>query len=294
MIYNEALLLAQTVLQADLDLIVFGPQGCGKTALCQELAADAPLLHAVELKSENLTLLRSQVANAPAVIIENADTATLQFLKPFLSTRSVLGARFDCRFLITAAEELSLEGVAKIRLAPLEATGWLAWAQKNRIHPALRLLVENDERILTRHNPRTLEALSRLLSAKPSNKSLRAAIESLLGSDEIALAALLSAMSEPAPAAVNNDESFLIEKARTGTRENVDRFEHELIEELKNNPNKEKTHRLIHYLQEVTPGEAVRILTPLIDNAKAQESLGAALADPKIRALIDAALREFL
>lgn len=293
MIHSEAAALAKTVLKSGLDVFFFGPEGCGKTQLCRSLDAKAPLLNAAELKADNLVLLRSLATAAPVVILENIEAQNLLFLRPFLASRTLLGTPFECRFLITAREDHPLEGAAHIRLAPIEASAWLVWAQENRIHPALRLLVENDERILARHSPRRLENLSKLLSARPSNRSLRAAIESVLGNDEAALLALLSAMSEPASPFESNEEA-IVEKARTGTEENARRFETELIAQFKAGPGKEAELRLLHYLREAPPKEAVKLLGGLIDAPKAQAALERVLADPAVRKLIDAALGELL
>lgn len=293
MMHAEAALLAENVLKAGLDLVLWGPQECGKTTLCRQLAPEAPLLHATELGHENMALFRSLVGNTPVLIVENADAKTVQFLKPFLDTRTALGMRFECRFLMTAREDFALEGASHIRLAPIEAQGWLLWAQKNRIHPALRLLVENDERILARHGGRKLEALSKLLSARPSNKSLRASIESVLGNDEAALLALLSAMSEPVFQSGSSEEA-LVEKARTGTQENVRRFESELLEGIKNGPTKETELRFIHYLKEAPAKEVVMMLSSLIDSPKAQSALAHALSDAAVKSAIDSLLRELL
>ncbi|MGE4295765.1 MAG: hypothetical protein AB7E49_08705 [Campylobacterales bacterium] len=294
MMHEEAALLAQTALKAGLDLAVFGPEGCGKTTLCRQLSPQAPILHAQELSNENLSLLHARIANAPAVIIENADGKTAQFLKPFLATRTLLGARFECQFLITSVEALPLEATAKIRLAPIETTAWLLWARQNRIHPALRALVENDERTLLRHPPRRLEALSRLLSARPSGRSLRAAIVSVLGDDETALVALLSAMNEPFDNDDSKDEERLIEKALSGTQETVQRFENDLIETLKAGPSRELEIRFVNYLRQTSANEAIALLSQLIENPKNQKSLEYILADAGVRSLIDEALGQLL
>ncbi|MDR2639222.1 MAG: hypothetical protein LBC09_05240, partial [Helicobacteraceae bacterium] len=194
---DEAFETLSALLKAGVDCAITGEAQSGKTTLARALAPEAPIIHGFELAGEYLGAIGSRLFDARVAIVENAAQESVKLLEPLLATRTILGKAFDCRFIVTARQELALKGCAAIKLSAIDAKEWLKWAEQTRAHPALIALVQSDPTFLSRRDLRTIEALSKVLSARPSAKTLDKTLGAMLGDDKDAIAALTESMSAP-------------------------------------------------------------------------------------------------
>ena len=279
---EQARELLEGFLKAGVDCVISGETQSGKTSLARAVAPEAPIIHNFELAGDYLGAVRSRLISSKRVIVENATQEGAKFLEPLLATRTILGGAFDATFIVTTRQNLILDGCASIKLSAIEAGDWLKWAKASRIHPALIALVEESSAFLKRHELKTIEALSKLLCARPSAKTLESAIGAMLGEDKEAIAFLSENVSAPIDS---------LDGVYTSTDENVKAYESALIEKIKTDPSKEDVSRFAQYIYasaQNRPKEAISLLTELLSSRKAADALDQILSDKRVQKIIDA------
>ncbi|MDR1912741.1 MAG: hypothetical protein LBQ52_10425 [Helicobacteraceae bacterium] len=282
----EAYELLKGFLKAGVDCAIIGEAQSGKTALARSLAPAAPILRASEVSNEYLGAIRSLLIDADIAIIENAAKENALFLEELLSVRAILGTPFECRFIITSRQNLTIDAIATINLDAIAPQEWLKWARSAHIHPALISLAADDPAFLSRHHFRSIEALSRVLSARPSIKTLEATIGSILGDDLAARSTLAEFIAAPIES---------LEHIRASTDENAKAYESAFIERLKTKPKLEDCQRFARHvasLAQSEPKEALELLKELLKSQKAAEALETTLKEPSVQKMIDKTIQE--
>jgi hypothetical protein len=282
----EARELLEGFLKAGVDCVITGEAQSGKTSIARALAPEAAILHGFELTNEYLGAIRSIVNSSKTIVVENAAQENMKLLEQILSTRTILGAAIDCRFIVTTRESLPLEGCAIVKLSPITPEEWIERAKRSKIHPAIIALVEEDHKFLSRHDLKTIEALSKVLSARPSVKTLAKTLSAMLGKDEEAIAVLAANISAPISS---------LDQICSSTDENAKAYESVFLETIKTNPKKEEIARFSEYISSLAatkPKEALSALKSLLNGAKAADALEKVLSEKSVRDMIDVAIEE--
>jgi hypothetical protein len=277
-------MLLEHALQSRIDVLLFGPAASGKSALAREIVPKAPLLHGEELCEANRVLLRSLGQSEAVIVVENITASQYRFLQPILTSRSILGAKLKCTFLLTTREPFSFEeGIALgLNVPPIEA-----WISHSGAHPALTALIETYPALYEKLGLRRLDTLSRMLNSRPSEQILKEAIAAIIGEENEAVEALSNAILqkpaplEPAPSAPDSSVFHT-------TKEQADRHAEALIEKLQAGGG--NTNALLAHLRALRPEAAVGLLAQILHASRAQEALEGILKDPAIRSQIDTLL----
>jgi hypothetical protein len=278
---GEAIETLNGFIKARVDCAIIGETQSGKIALARTVAPNAPIVHGFELSNDYLSAIRSRLVSSKIVIVKNLTQESAKLLEPILATRTIFGERFDCVFIITSRQNLAIEGCATLKLSPIDADEWLRWAKKTRVHPALITLAEEDKTFLSRHNLRTIDALSKTLSARPSAKTLDKAIGAFLGEDKEAIVALVTSLSAPISS---------LSEVQIATYENAKAYENAFMESIKTDPSADDISRFVEYISSIAsdaPTEALNLLRGLLNSQKAAHALEKILKEKRAQEIID-------
>ncbi|MDR3347361.1 MAG: hypothetical protein LBN32_01970 [Helicobacteraceae bacterium] len=269
--FATAAALLENLLKAKVDVIIQAEKGRGKTALIRKVRKNAPILHARELKEEYLGMLRSIAADNETIAIENASSATAEFLAPILATRAVLGMAFDTHFLITTRENITLDGVCKIALDPISADDYIDYAEQNQIHPSIINAIKNDENIFSRHLPSDFNTLSKLLYSRLDERYVELCISAIVGDDGDLIAAI--AGTKDKKNAISNEGALNYEK--------------ELLSAVLNKSDKELEDRFMDYIKSIEANSALKMIAQLLNSPNSQRLVERALKEKDMRKTLD-------
>ena len=271
-----------------LPVLLYGHSGFGKTGFSKSTFPKAKLIHNHEL-DESYTFLNSVIKQKEVIIIENISEKNIHKLLAVLHNKILFSEPINNFFIITSQINFpNLVGLLKIEFPKPDKNAWILWAEQNRIHPLIiRETIE--KKLLNKYTPRQLEELSTLLHGGVHSELLDLLISTLIGND----LTLIEAIKEGYDHNINFDSVISLEsgdfinKIRQTSSENVDKFNHNLLEEIKFDESIISREKLIAYLTTIDNKKSFELLAGLLNNSESYTYLNELLQVPQIRLKLD-------
>lgn len=268
MTFKQISSLLDLAKSSDLNAIVYGTEGIGKTSFCKDKFPNSIVILPSELNDSNLAYLKSVFDTKKVIIFENLSNDNLLFLLPILNNRTILGTQITNFFIITARMELAVPNSIPIFFQNPSSVSWLDWAKENGIHTSIIKAIENKD-LLESHKPRDLQSLSKILTNNVPKDLLDSILVSFLKNDIESIEL------------IKND---ILNSPQTQERVEILHEERTVIpisqEETRNYNNKDE--KKLHELRD------------LLNNEGKQMELNLLLERKEIKEIIDAYLREVI
>ncbi len=275
-----------------LPVLLYGPEGTGKTGLCRRLFPEARVMLEEELRSGGLSLLNSLTKLTQTVIFENLSEEAVALLLPAVTNRTLYGETLNTFFIFTSQGEYRLAAQwLKVELDVPEPEEWLEWAKQEAVHPLVASMVAEHE-ALRKFRPRDLETLSRLLNKGIPGELLDQLVGPLVAYNEEIMAAIRGGYDETLDfeKVISLDEKEFINRIRQTNSENIDRFNETLLQEIRFDESIITREKLIAYISSMDSRKSLELLSGLLESESSFDYLNELLDDPAIKQKLDAML----
>jgi len=280
--------LLDIAIKAQIPALIYGVGGIGKTGFIKACYPESALLHAHEAL-DNPTLLHSVLGQNRVVIIENSDEKSFEQLFPILCNKTLFATPltstilFTSRTLFTAHKEL-----IKIPFPKPTSEEWKGWAMRNGVHELITNAVVT-KNLLEHYTPRELETLSDMLKTGIPSDRVILTIQTLFGNDPM----ILELIEKGYDTSIDFDQVIgmeteqFVSKLQQTTTEELQKFNHDLLDELRFDPSIITKEKLITYLTSVNTRPSLELLSGLLENDSNYDYLNTLLQSQEIQALLN-------
>ena len=269
--------------------IVFGKKEIGKTSVVFEVFPNAKIIFNEEIELNGISLLHSMSKTTKIVIIENINEKVFNAIKHILKGGWIFGEKNDCFFVLTSSVKLlNAKEFLHLELSHPTQDEWLEWANKNTVHPKIKELVKTKE-LLGKITPKKIEYLSKLLNAgTPSNILDTLLLPFMDGNNEL-LNNIKESYSKELEfeEVITLQEKNFINRIKQTTKENLDKFNEELLNEIIFDRSIISKEKLIEYVLNIDGQKSLKILFGLLESESNFAYLEELLKDKQIRKKID-------
>ena len=269
--------------------IIFGDKEIGKTSVVLDVFSNAKVIFNEEIELNGISLLHSISKNAKVVIVENISEKVFGVIKHILKGGWIFGEKNECFFVLTSNIKLQgTEEFLNLELSYPTQEEWLEWAQKRAIHPKIEELVKTKD-LLKKITPKKVEYLSKLLNAGTPSNILDALLLPFMNNDNELLSDIKSSYSEELEfeEVITLQEKKFINKIKQTTKENLEKFNKELLNEIIFDHSIISKEKLIEYVLNIEGLKSLRVLFGLLESESNFEYLEELLKDKSIRKKID-------
>lgn len=277
---------------SNMPILLFGTPEIGKTAFCKQTFPNSKVILNSDIDFSGLSILNSIAKTTKVIIFENPSEETINKIKPVILKKTIFGDEINNFFIITAHKDLKeLNGFIKVEFTKPTVQEWLHWAENSNIHSFIKKLVQ-EHGLYEKLKPKELENISKILNTGISSELLDAIVGPLLGNNK----ELLSILKEEYDDSIEFQKVILLEnkefinKLKHTSSKNIEKFNEELLQELKFDESIITKEKIISYLSSIDASKSLKLLWGLLENKDSFDYLNEILADEQIRKKIDSLL----
>jgi hypothetical protein len=271
-----------------LPVLLYGHSGFGKTGFAQTTFPHSIIIHNHEI-DESLNFLSSVVQNREIIIFENISEKNLQKILLILQSKTMFAKEINNYFIFTSQINFpNLSGILKVEFPKPDKASWIKWAESHNMHPLVMQLTL-EKKLLNTYTPKQLELLSTLLHGGVHSELLDLLISSLLGNDLALIADIKAGYDHNInfDTIISLEDSDFIQKIKQTSSENVDKFNHNLLEEIKFDESIISLEKLIAYLTTIDNKKSFELLEGLLNNEESYSYLNDLLKQNEIKVKLD-------
>jgi len=269
--------------------IVFGKKEIGKTSVILSVFPNAKIIFNEEIELNGISLLHSISKTAKVVIIENINEKVFTIIKHILKGGWIFGEKNECFFILTSSLKLQESNeFLNLELFYPTQEEWLEWARKKTIHPKIEELVKTKE-LLKKITPKKIEYLSKLLNAGTPSNILDTLLLPFMNHNDELLSDIKQSYSEELEfeEVITLQEKNFINTIKQTTKENLDKFNEELLNEIIFDHSIISKEKLVDYILNIEGIKSLKVLFGLLESESNFAYLEELLKNKQIRKKID-------